>query len=65
MRELLTSPATLRVLFYLIAPLLGMVPGITVDQAAHTILINIDTALAGIGIGAAAGAGVFAMFGKK
>jgi len=65
MRELLTSPATLRVLFYLIAPILGMIPGITVDQAAHTILIDINAALAGGGIGAAAGAGVFALFGKK
>jgi len=65
MRELLTSPATLRVLLYLIAPVLGMLPGVTLDQDAGTILINIDTALAGLAAGMAAGGGIFAIWGKK
>jgi len=65
MQELLTSPATLRVLLYLIAPVLGMLPGVTLDQDAGTILINIDTALAGLAAGMAAGGGIFAIWGKK
>jgi hypothetical protein len=65
MRELLTSPATLRVLIYLIAPVLGMVPGVTIDQDAGTILLNINTALTGLAAGIAAGGGVFAIWGKK
>jgi len=65
LNDLMTSPGTLRVLLYLVAPLLGMMPGITIDQDAHTILIQIDTALAGIAAGMAAGGTVFAVWGKK
>ena len=63
LKEILTSPATLRVLFYLLAPIIGMIPGVTI--ADHILTINLDTALAGIAAGGMAGAGVFAAFGKK
>jgi hypothetical protein len=63
LREILTSPATLRVLLYAVAPLLGMVPGVTLD--GHVISIDLDTAMIGIAAGLAAGGGVFAAFGKK
>jgi hypothetical protein len=65
MRELLTSPATLRVLLYLIAPVLAMVPGVSINEDAGTILININTALTGLAAGMAAGGGIFAIWGKK
>lgn len=65
LKELITSPATLRVILYLIAPLLGMIPGISINQDAGTILIDINTALAGVAAGMAAGGGVFAVWGKK
>lgn len=63
MREILTSPATLRVLFYLLAPILGMMPGVSV--VGHIITINADLAFAGIAAGIVAGGGVFAAWGKK
>ena len=65
MKEFFTSPATLRVLLYLLAPVLAMVPGITIDQVAGIITINISTALTGIAVGGGRGAGVFAAWGKK
>ena len=65
LKDILTSPATLRVLFYALAPVLAMVPGVTLDQAAHTVTINLDTVMIGLAAGLAAGGGVFAAFGKK
>ena len=63
MKELLTSPATLRVLLYILAPVLGMVPGVTL--AGHVVSIDLDMALAGIASGAIVAGGVFAKFGKR
>ena len=65
MKELLTAPATLRVVLYILAPLLGMIPGVTLDQATHVVTINLDTALAGIAAGSLAAGGVYAKFGKR
>ena len=65
MKEILTSPATLRVILYVIAPLLGMIPGVTLDQATHILTINLDTALTGIAAGGAVAGGVYAKFGKR
>lgn len=65
MKEILTSPATLRVLFAILAPILGMIPGVSLDQATHILSINLDTALTGAGVGGAAAMGVYAKFGKK
>lgn len=65
MKDLLTSPATLRVILYVLAPLLGMVPGVTLDQTTHILTINLDTALAGIAAGGVVAGGVYAKFGKR
>jgi hypothetical protein len=65
LKEILTSPATLRVLFYALAPVLGMVPGVTLDNVAGTITIDVQTALIGIAAGLGIGGSVFAKFGKK
>ena len=63
MKEILTSTATLRVLLYIIAPLLGMVPGVT--MVGHIVTIDLDAALLGIAGGSALAGGVYAKFGKK
>ena len=59
------NPTYLRVGFYLLAPMLASVPGVSVDMMAGVVTIDIDTLLGGIAIGIAAGAGVFAKWGKK
>ena len=65
MKELLTAPATLRVVLYILAPLLSMIPGVTLDQATHVVTINLDAALGGIVSGAIIAGGVYAKFGKR
>lgn len=59
------NPTYLRVGFYLLAPMLASVPGVTVDMIAGTVTIDIDTLLGGIVVGSAAAVGVFAKWGKK
>lgn len=55
----------IRVAMYFIAPLLGMLPGVTYDQAAQLITIDLQTAAVGLaGAGVAVGA-VFAKWGIK
>jgi hypothetical protein len=65
MKELLTSPATLRVLLCILAPIVGMVPGVSLDQVTHILTINFDTALTGASAGAAGAFAVYAKFGKR
>lgn len=65
LKEILTSPATLRVLFYALAPVMGMLPGVSLDQVAGTITIDVQTAMIGLLAGIGIGGGVFAKFGKK
>lgn len=65
LKEILTSPATLRVILYVLAPLAAMVPGVTIDQAAGVITIDIQSAMLAVAAGATVSGGVFAMFGKK
>ena len=54
-----------RVAFYCLAPLIGMLPGVQVNADTLIITINIQTALAGIATGVAASGGVFKIWGKK
>lgn len=59
------NPVYIRVLFYFLAPILGMLPGVTYDAAAQQLIIDLEAAavsLAGSGLAAAA---VFAIWGKK
>jgi hypothetical protein len=54
-----------RVAIYFLAPLLGMLPGITYDAAAQVITIDLQTALIGLsGAGLVTG-GIFAKWGIK
>lgn len=59
------NPTYLRVGFYLLAPMLASVPGVTVDMVAGTVTIDIDALLAGVAVGTAAAVGVFAKWGKR
>ncbi|MGR3525049.1 MAG: hypothetical protein ACU0CT_03505 [Paracoccaceae bacterium] len=54
-----------RMVFYFLAPLLSMVPGITYDSIAQTILIDIETAAMGIAGSAVLTGAVFAKWGAK
>lgn len=65
LKEVLSSPGTLRVLLYVLAPLVGMLPGLALDQVTHVLTINLDTALAGIAAGVVGAGGVFTIWGKK
>ena len=59
------NPTYIRVAFYFLAPILGTLPGITVDMEAMTVLLNINMLMIGL-TGAAAATGlVFKKWGKK
>jgi uncharacterized membrane protein len=54
-----------RVAVFMLAPLLGMLPGVEYDSLAKVITIDLEAAFIGAGAGAVAGAGVFAKWGNK
>lgn len=59
------NPVYLRIVAYMFLPMLGTVPGVTVDLAQGIITIDIDTLLAGIAAGAVGAGAIFAKWGKK
>jgi hypothetical protein len=59
------NPTYIRVAFYFLAPILGTLPGITVDMEAMTVLLNINTLMVGLTGSAAATGLVFKKWGKK
>jgi hypothetical protein len=59
------NPVYGRLAAYIFLPMLGTVPGVTVDMAAGVITIDIDAAIAGVALGIAASGGIFAKWGKK
>ena len=65
MKELLSSPATLRVALYMLLPLLATVPGVQVDPATDLITIDPHTVWPWLVGGIVAGGGIFAIWGKK
>ena len=65
MKELLASPATLRVALYMLLPLVATVPGVTVDPATDLITIDPHTVWPWLVGGFIAGGGIFAVWGKK
>lgn len=54
-----------RVFIYFVAPLIGMLPGVTYDHAAHLIMIDLDAAVIGLTAAGATVGGVFKIWGKK
>lgn len=65
MLELLKSPATLRVILYMLIPLLSTMPGISVDPVTDLITIDPHTVWPFLVAGVAAGGSIFAIWGKK
>lgn len=59
------NPTYWRVLLYFVAPLLGMVPGVTYDAGAQQIIIDLNVAAVGLAGAAVFAGGVFAKWGKK
>jgi hypothetical protein len=55
----------LRFAFYVIAPALGTLPGIQYVPDTQQLVIDIETALAGMGAAIIASGGIFAKWGKK
>lgn len=55
----------LRVLIYMLLPLITMVPGITYSSEAGQLIIDLETALIAGTAAVAAGGGIFAIWGKK
>jgi hypothetical protein len=65
MKELLASPATLRVALYMLLPLVATVPGVTVDPVTDLITIDPHTVWPWLVGGFLAGGGIYAIWGKK
>lgn len=65
MKEMLQSPATLRVLLYMLIPLLSTAPGITIDQATDLITIDPHVLWPWLVGGLGVSGGIFALWGKK
>ncbi len=59
------NPVYLRLASYVFLPMLGTLPGVTVDMTAGLVTIDIDTLLAGIGAGIVGSAAIFAKWGTK
>lgn len=59
------NPVYLRLASYIFLPMLGSLPGVTVDMVAGIITIDIDALLAGIAVGIAGSGAIFAKWGKK
>lgn len=54
-----------RVAFYFLSPILGLVPGVTINQEAMTVLIDLQAAAIGLAAAGGLSALVFGKFGKK
>ena len=59
------NPVYLRLASYIFLPMLGTLPGVTVDMVAGVITVDIDTFIAGVLAGVLASGGIFAKWGKK
>lgn len=59
------NPVYFRVALYMLAPMLAMLPGVTYDPIAQTVLISLDTVAIGLAGGAAIAGGVFMQWGKS
>lgn len=59
------NPVYVRMVLYFIAPLVAMMPGVTYDPAAQTILLSLDTIAVGIAGSALFTGAVFMKWGKK
>ncbi|MFP5511097.1 MAG: hypothetical protein ACLGIP_18410 [Alphaproteobacteria bacterium] len=54
-----------RVVLYFVAPLLGLLPGVTYDAAAAQIIVDLEAAAVGLAASALFTGAIFAKWGKK
>ena len=59
------NPVYIRIALYFVAPLLGMLPGVTYAQEAGQIIIDIEAAAIGLAGSAVLTGAIFAKWGKK
>lgn len=59
------NPVYIRVLFYFIAPILGVLPGVTYAADAQQLIIDLEAAAVGLAGSAILTGGIFAKWGKK
>lgn len=59
------NPVFFRMLFYVAAPLVATLPGVTFNADAGTVLIDIETAAAGLAIALTGVVAVFKKWGKS
>ena len=59
------NPVYIRVFLYFIAPILAMLPGVTYDADAQTVILHLDTIAIGLAGSALLSGAVFAKWGKK
>jgi len=65
LKDIMTSPSTLRVLLYMLLPLVSMVPGIAVAPGTDIITIDPHAVWPWLVGGLALSGGIFAVWGKK
>lgn len=59
------NPVFLRMIFYVAAPLVATLPGVTFNSDAGTILIDLEPAAAGVALALAGVVAVFKKWGKS
>lgn len=55
----------IRMIFYVLAPMLSTLPGVTYDSVAQTVLIDLEIAAIGFATALTAVFAIFAKWGKK
>ena len=59
------NPVYIRMFLYFVAPVVAMLPGVTYDPVAQTVVLSLDTIAMGLAGSAVFTAGVFAKWGKS
>ena len=59
------NPVYIRMALYFLAPIVAMLPGVTYDPVAATVLLHLDTIAIGLAGSAIFTAAVFAKWGKS
>lgn len=58
------NPVYIRMIFYVLAPMAAMIPGVTYSADAGTLLIDLEAAAIGLTVAVASVAAVFRKWGK-
>lgn len=58
------NPVYIRMAFYVLAPMVAMMPGVTYNAEAATLLVDLETAAIGLAAAVTGVVGVFKKWGK-